>query len=196
MNSSTHEFVTVDMRGLKAALVARARTKRCSVSAMVRDAVARDLRHQVGEGAEPGAVIRQEPNSAAWIKISVRLTADEVHRIDASARAAGLSRGAYLAGLSDAVPVLSMGGIRPALIQMLGSSCSELATISRNIHQLAELLRIGDVLGAMSYKQALGGLDVDVRSHLRIASEALVLLRPPRRIWQPSVSQRYKRGRP
>ena len=43
MNTPTHEFVTVDMRGLKAALVARAQAQRVSVSVLVRGAVEREL---------------------------------------------------------------------------------------------------------------------------------------------------------
>jgi hypothetical protein len=43
MNPTAHDFVTVDMRGLKAALVARAQAQRTSVSALVRMAVAREL---------------------------------------------------------------------------------------------------------------------------------------------------------
>jgi hypothetical protein len=43
MNTVPHDFVTVDMRGLKAALVARARRERVSVSVLVRKALARDL---------------------------------------------------------------------------------------------------------------------------------------------------------
>lgn len=43
MNTPTHDFVTVEMRGLKAGLVARAQAQRVSVSELVRGAVARDL---------------------------------------------------------------------------------------------------------------------------------------------------------
>jgi hypothetical protein len=42
MNPTAHDFVTVDMRGLKAALVARAQAQRISVSALVRTVLARD----------------------------------------------------------------------------------------------------------------------------------------------------------
>ena len=52
MNTTAHDFVTVDMRGLKAALVARAQAERVSVSVLVRGAVARDL-GLAAEG-EPG----------------------------------------------------------------------------------------------------------------------------------------------
>lgn len=178
MNTSSHDFVTVDMHGLKAALVARAKEKRCSVSVIVRDAVARDL----GQGASlkhaPVTEACEAQTGVAWIKLSVRMARDEALRIDAAAQAAGMSRGAYLVGLSDGVPVLVAGGSRPELIRSLLASCSDLATMSRNIHQLGELLRIGDVQKALDYKQSLDGIDAKVTRHLRIASDVLAELRP------------------
>ena len=52
MNTTAHDFVTVDMRGLKAALVARAQAERVSVSVLVRSvSCARDL--GLSAGGEP-----------------------------------------------------------------------------------------------------------------------------------------------
>src|SRR5689334_5271651 len=54
MNTASHDFVTVDMRGLKAALVARAHAERASVSVLVRRAVAPELLRQANvERARP-----------------------------------------------------------------------------------------------------------------------------------------------
>lgn len=41
MNTHSHDFVTVEMRGLKAALAERAQVERVSVSVLVRGAVCR-----------------------------------------------------------------------------------------------------------------------------------------------------------
>ena len=49
MNTNSQDFVTVDMRGLKAALVARAQAQRASVSELVRGAIARQLSHHFSE---------------------------------------------------------------------------------------------------------------------------------------------------
>ena len=80
MNTSTPDFVTVDMRGLKVALVARARARasRVSVSALVRSAVARDL--GVPEAAGPGDAEVVSGAEQATIKLSIRLTAVEAAR--------------------------------------------------------------------------------------------------------------------
>lgn len=155
MNTTAHDFVTVDMRGLKAALVARAQAERVSMSVLVRGAVARDLGFGVDcEPQRAGTLGRSAP-SAASVKLSIRMTAEEAQRLAAGARAAGLSRGAYLAGLVAGVPVLSAGGGRAEHIAALMASSAELATLSRNIHRLTALLRQANVEAARPYREML-----------------------------------------
>ncbi len=69
MNTTAHDFVTVDMRGLKAALVARAQGQRVSVSVLVRGAVARDL----GLGVEGGPQCAEMPGGGVSSAVSVKL---------------------------------------------------------------------------------------------------------------------------
>ena len=179
MNTPTHEFVTVDMRGLKAALVARAQAERVSVSVLVRGAVARDL----GLGAEREPQRADVPSwgassSVASVKLSIRMTAEEARQLAAGARSAGLSRGAYLAGLITNVPVLSTGGGRTEHIATLMASSAELSTLSRNIHRLTALLRQANVEPARQYREMLDTLAGDVRRHLELAARALADLQP------------------
>jgi hypothetical protein len=178
MNTTAHDFVTVEMRGLKAALVARAQAERVSVSVLVRSAVARDL--GLSAGGEPSRIDSSatSPTSAASVKLSIRMTAEEARRLAAGARAAGLSRGAYLAGLIANVPVLSAGGGRAEHIATLMASSAELATLSRNIHSLTALLRHANVEPARPYREMLDTLAGDVRRHLELASRALADLQP------------------
>ena len=178
MNTSTHDFVTVDMRGLKAALVARAQADRVSVSVLVRSAVARDLRLAVDGEVSLIDGPTDRPSSATTVKLSIRMTADEARQLAAGARAAGLSRGAYLAGLIANVPVLSAGGGRAAHIAALMASSAELATLSRNIHRLTALLRQANVEPARPYREMLDTLAGDVRRHLELAARALADLQP------------------
>ena len=177
MNTPSHDFVTVDMRGLKAALVARAQAERVSVSVLVRGAVARELgldkpaaNHQAGSA---GATSR-----AASVKLSIRMTPDEAEQLAAGARAAGLSRGAYLSGLIANVPVLTNGANRTDHIATLVASSAELSTLSRNIHHLTSLLREGNVRPALVYRDMLDTLAGDVRRHLTLAASVLADLRP------------------
>ena len=178
MNTTAHDFVTVDMRGLKAALVARAQAQRISVSVLVRRAVARDL--GVAVDSEAGRIDEPDarPSSSATVKLSIRMTADEARQLGAGARAARLSRGAYLAGLIAQVPVLSSGGGRAEHIASLMASTADLATLSRNVHRLTTLLRQANVEPARPYREMLDTLAGDVRRHLELAARALADLQP------------------
>ena len=178
MNTSSHDFVTVELRGLKAALVARARTQRVSVSALVRAAVARDL--GLAAVVEPPqlAASAGSASKVAWVKLSIRMTSEEAERLAAGARAAGLSRGAYLAGLVADVPVLTNGASRSDHLATLVVSSAELSTLSRNIHHLTTLLHQGDFGPARVYREMLDTLAGDIRNHLVQASGLLAGLRP------------------
>ncbi len=153
MNTTAHDFVTVDMRGLKAGLVARAQAERVSVSVLVRGAVARDLGLAADDEGSRMAESAERLSSATPVKLSIRMSAEEARRLAAGARAAGLSRGAYLAGLIANVPVLSAGGGRTEHIAALMASCAELSTLSRNVHRLTALLRDGDVRNSQAFSE-------------------------------------------
>ena len=180
MNTPTHEFVTVDMRGLKAALVTRAQAERVSLSLVVRRAVEREL-GLVASSAESAAPRPAAAAGGSTVKLSIRLTSAESGQLDAGARRAGLSRGAFLAGLLAGVPSLSGGaGSRPDCIAALTSSSAELSTLSRNIRHLTALLRQGEVRAAQEYRRMLDTLGDDVRTHLDLAASTLAELRPAR----------------
>lgn len=178
MNTTAHDFVTVDMRGLKAALVARAQAERVSVSVLVRGAVARDLALLVECEPQRADMPSRGAARAASVKLSIRMTAEEARQLAAGARAAGLSRGAYLAGLIANVPVLSGSGGRAEHIAALMASSAELSTLSRNIHRLTALLRQANVEPARPYRETLDTLAGDVHRHLELAARVLADLQP------------------
>ncbi len=180
MNTSTHDFVTVEMRGLKAALVARAQAQRVSVSELVRSAVARDLGLSVVEGEPQSVEVPHGVGHAASVKLSIRMTADEAAQLAAGARAAGLSRGAYLAGLVAHLPVLAGGASRVENIAVLSESTAELATLSRNLYLLSTQMRRGEDGSSKSLRSMLDTLARDVHQHLDLASSALADLQPRR----------------
>jgi hypothetical protein len=166
------------MRGLKAALVARAQTQRVSVSGLVRVAVARDLGLALEAEPPQTAASVGAASKVAYVKLSIRMTSDEAERLAAGARAAGLSRGAYLSGLIADEPVLATGASRAEHLATLIASCAELSTLSRNIHHLATLLRQGEFGPARVYREMLDTLARDIRRHLVLASGVLADLRP------------------
>lgn len=180
MAPSSRDRISVDLHGLRAALVERAQARRASVSVLVREAVERELGH--GDGSkERGGATRTAASAGSTVKLSIRLTSDEVERFDAAARRAGLSRGAFLAGLLADVPALSGGaGSRLDCLAALTASSAELSTLSRNINHLTALLRKGEVRPAQEYRRMLDTLGDDVRQHLRLAASVLAELRPAR----------------
>ena len=173
MDTSTHDFVTVDMRGLKSSLVAYAKAKRVTVSVVVRDAVAAVLRLACSEGTPQQVPPDAADDPTAWVKLSLRVTCEEARRIGVGAKTAGLSRGAYLAGLANRVPVLMEGGQRSELISALVLSCAELSTLNRNMSRLTALLSVGNVQQAQTYRVMLDTLADDVRRHLKFAATGL-----------------------
>jgi hypothetical protein len=197
MGTYSHDFVTVDMRGLKAALVACAEQRRVSVSALVRKAVELEIGHGADADGRPAGQPDGRAGGDDWVKLSLRMRGCEASNLDAGARAAGMSRGAYLAGLVNGVPVLASGGARPELVSALTRSCAELSTLSRNVHQLTALLQVGNVPQALLYRDLLDHLADDVRAHLRVAAHVLTELRPARRATSaPGGSPPAKRRRP
>jgi hypothetical protein len=180
MNTPSHDFVTVDMRGLKAALVARAQARRVSVSVVVRAAVERDLGLVEVSAEAEGAMPAAAPTGPI-VKLSIRLKSGEVEQLDAGARRAGLSRGAYLAGLLANVPSLTgESASRVDCLAALTASSAELSTLSRNINHLTALLRQSEVGPAQQYRRMLDTLGDDVRAHLSLAAGVLADLRPAR----------------
>lgn len=180
MNTQQPDFVSVDMRGLKTPLVERAQAERVSVSVLVRRAVAREL--GLGETPaqdKPDALGGLASGSGSGIvKLSIRLTTDEADRLVTGARSAGLSRGAYLAGLIAGIPVLTSGTSRVDQLAALTASNAQLSNLSRNIHALTRFLTLGNVPQALVYRDMLNMLDGDVRRHLNQAAGLLADLRP------------------
>ncbi len=94
MNTRNPDFVTVDLRGLKAALVSCAQARRESVSVLVRRAVAREL----GQSESvPQVVVNTGCHGALQVprvKLSIRLKTAEVRRLAVGAHTAQMSRDA------------------------------------------------------------------------------------------------------
>jgi hypothetical protein len=105
---------------------------------------------------------------------------EQARRTLEASRRAGLSLGDYVGGLVANVPVLTTGGGRTELIAGLVASCSELSTLSRNLHRLTALLRQAKVEPARPYREMLDTLAGDVRRHLELAARVLADLQPQR----------------
>ena len=177
MTPSSRDRISVDLRGLKAALFERARGRGVSPSDLVRAVLADALdlaESPIGEQSANGTVVLAEDR----VRLSLRMTRRDALATMTAARAAGLSLGAYVAGLVAGVPVLTSGGARSDHLAALIASSAELSTLSRNLHHLTRLLRQGSVRAAQEYREMLDAVAGDVRDHLTLASATLADLRP------------------
>lgn len=187
MAPSSRDRLSVDLHGLKAALLERAKALGVTPSGYVRttlgEALGQPLEEQPGgpargQGAEPGDRVRLCVRMA---RVHARATVD-------AARHARMTPGDFIGGLVEGVPVLSAGGSRADHVAALVASSAELSTLSRNIHRLSVLLRQADVEPARAYREMLDTLAKDVRQHLQLAAAALADLQPQRHRAAPSGS--------
>lgn len=173
------EFFTVDLRGLRSALSARAETTGMTESDVLRGALAAAL-HGASVAPDEPTPFDESPRRAPLVKLSVRLPLHAAARLDSQARAAGLSRGSYLARLIDGAPPVVASADRATCAAALSASAAELAVLSRDITRLTLLLGHGEVAAAKQYRHRLDTLDADVRAHLDRAAIVLAGLAPPR----------------
>ncbi|MBL0726100.1 hypothetical protein [Piscinibacter sp. HJYY11] len=175
MHTPPRDFVSVDMRGLKAALQTRSRESGRSVSDLVRTAVAGWL------GAAhlaPSDTIPDASDGHATLKVSIRLHRTDVELLAARAKDAGVSRGALIRGLLTEVPAMTQSMARPAdVLSALVCSNAQVAALGKHVSRLCLLLEHGDGLAARQYRMQLTGLVDELRQHLRLTTEALELLR-------------------
>jgi len=174
---SSRDRISVDLRGLKAALFERARARGVSPSGLVRNALVEVLGRS--ESSEVDRLARGASLPIGGrVRLSLRMSREDARAVLAAARKAELSPGAFVAGLVAGVPALTNGASRTQYLEALIESNAELSTLSRNIHRLTALLRQANVEPARPYREILDTLAGDVRSHLTLAARVLSDLQP------------------
>jgi len=181
MSGAAREFFTVDLRGLRAALAARAADQGVTESDVLRSALAAALGDAASAAAIPSSSTAERPPPTTHVKLSVRLTRLAAYQLDHHARAAGLSRGAYLTRLIDGAPPVTASTDRAAGFAALSASSAELALLSRDVNHLTQLLSKGSLEAARQYRERLATLDADLRNHLDLAAATLAELSQGRR---------------
>ena len=193
------EFFTVDLRGLRPALRARAARDGVTESDVLRSALAAALGdpgvHLRSPGVGSAASSRTAP---PHVKLSVRVSVQVARRLDLNGRAAGLSRGAYLMRLIDGAPPVIPRTERAAGFAALNASASEVALLSRDINHLTHLLRMGSVRAAREYQGRMETLDGDVRKHLALSAAVIAELMADRkgRAWVAAQQSSLAGSRP
>ena len=171
MASAARDFVCVDMRGMKAALLERAASRGVSVPQVVREIVVSAL--ATPKPSERGPI--PTPGSDT-IKMSIRFSAEGARRLSEAAAAMGCGRGLFVERLMSSAPLhpdASPARQRAALVQ----SNAELAALIRQISHLRALLKLGSVSAALEYADMLSGLRQEVKNHLKLAGEVLAEMR-------------------
>lgn len=135
-----------------------------------------------GDAADLAAPIEPAAAGSATmdrVRLSPRLPRADALRLASAARDAGLPLGAYVSARCDGIA--AAGGARYAgHLVAATAACAELATLSRNLRHLGQLLREGSSRAAQESRAMLGTLDADVRRHLAVASVTLAALQPAR----------------
>jgi hypothetical protein len=176
MAPSSRDRISVDLRGLKAALLAQSAAKKLTPSDFVRTLLAEALDH----GSVSGPLVGNpsvDPSDGR-VRISLRLSASDAASLTAAAKTASLPLGTYVAGLAAGIPVLTHGTDRNQHLTALVRSSAELSTLSRNLRHLTRLLSQGSIQAAQQYRDTLDAVGEDVHQHLRLAGHVLSDLRP------------------
>jgi hypothetical protein len=179
MAPSSRDRLSVDLHGLKAALVERARLAGTSPSGLVRVTLAEAL----GGAAEPVSESRPprlEAPSVSRVRLTLRMPRAEAAAVLASARLAGQLPGDFVADLLAGQPAPMPASDRAETVGGLIAACAELSTFSRNLSHLVSLLRQGAFRPADEYRPMLSTLSSDVREHLDHITRALADLQPRR----------------
>jgi hypothetical protein len=170
MSVSRRDRISVDLRGIGAAVADCAAARAISVSELVREALAR---HSVidDEVRAPAAAVRHGGNDS--VRISLTMTRMQASTLRRSARDAALPAGAYLAALVAGKASVVSRGPRADAAASLVSSCSVLSVLARDLRHLTHLLGKGEVRAAQEYRARLDDVEATVQSHLRVAAEVL-----------------------
>ena len=179
MAPSSRDRLSVDLHGLKAALVERARLAGTSPSGWVRATLAEALGDPAKpiEGTRPP---RLEARDAGRMRLTLRMSREDASAVLAAARLAGQAPGDFVANLLTGQVTPMPASDRAETVGALIASCAELSTFNRNLSHLVSLLRQGSFRPAEEYRPMLASLGTDVREHLDHFTRVMAELQPRR----------------
>jgi hypothetical protein len=176
--------VTIDLRGLGAALKAHARARHLTVSDAARLALVAMLKTSASE-SEGHVGGESDVANDGTVKLTIRLRRDVATRLTARARACRLSHGTYLTTLIDEAPAPPL-----AVVTALGTSTEQLAVVSADLNELIRTIRRDATSSGCLIDDWLRPLVDEVRRHVGLASRLTSELRPARTC---SMQQRDER---
>lgn len=169
--------ITVDLRGLRTRLEARALQQQVTTAALVRRAVVRMLDDEGAGGAELGGI---KPDVGKVTKLTLRVSSAHAAALASRARAADVSQGRYVCTLLDGVPAPPRPADHLTAVNALRASTDKVAAMSVDLNAFLRLLRLGPNKQTENYRAGLMSLADDMRAHLATASALIADLAPSR----------------
>ena len=186
MQASSRDRISIDLRGMKAALLIRSQADGVTPSDFIRSAINRAL--ELSPPALSAEPLTTDRNNR--VRLSLRMQREDAQALHQRAQAAGLPLGDFVAGLIAGAPVL-LSGQRPIdHVAALTASCAELSTLGRDLRHLTTLLRQGSVRAAQEHRERLEGAADQIKAHLAEACALMAALRPLRRTQRKPESER------
>ena len=182
MAHDPRERVTIDLRGLGAEVQLRAAAERTTVAALARRAIAAMLDTPASQAELFSAVAAapRVPPDGLPVKVTVRMLATHAVTLATRAHSAGVSQGAYVAGLLDNAPPPPQPPNHHEAIGALLTSTDQLAVLSADLNAFMRLLGRGNPAALEPYRASVMSLNRDVLSHLAAASRLMSELKPVR----------------
>ena len=183
MAHDPRERVTIDLRGLGAAVQSRAAAEQKTVAALARRAIAVMLDAPASQAelfSAAAAAAPRVPPDGLPVKVTVRMSATHAVTLATRAHSADVSQGTYVAGLLDNAPPPPRSPDHRVAIGALLTSTDQLAVLSADLNAVMRLLGRGNPAALEPYRASVMSLNRDVLGHLAAASRLASELKPRR----------------
>lgn len=180
MGKPQRDRVTIDLRGLREPLQARALVNQMTPAALVRQAVLAYLAPKPGN-QEPDPKPLKYVSEEQVTKVTLRLPAGHAALMNYQARIANVSKSIYVAALIEGAPPPRNHAQAVAALQ---ASTNRLAVISTDLSAYLRILHMvkpGASQELDRYQANFNTLNKDIRRHLNTAAELVAELRATRR---------------
>ena len=164
MTIDSRDRVTIDLRGLGAAVRAQADARHVTLAAFARAAILKSMGHVDDEPLCLGPV---GPADGQPVKLTLTLPLRQATWLVEHARASGVSYGTYLASLIDGAPY--PGSLAQAVTALMAST-DQMAAYSTDFQSFLGLIRDGRCAEAERYREAVIWLFDKVRKHVKLTS--------------------------
>lgn len=180
MGHPQRDRVTIDLRGLRDQLQARARVNQMTPAALVRQAVLAYLAPKSGDQTpdhKPLKYVREEQ----VVKVTLRLPAGHAALMNYKARIADVSKSIYVAALIEGAPPPRN---HTQTVSALQASTNRLAIVSTDLSAYLRMLHTvkpGASQELERFRVGIQTLNQDIRRHLDTAAELVAELQASRR---------------